>query len=534
MTPPKHEVSVVRGSAGAGTATGAVRNTGNVKACDVVVVITPDLGAAGLPSASGVSLACVVDGVACAASYTDSGAPASTCAVGDLATGVTSEAITCEVGLPSYLPNATAVKVPLVLNATCSNGCPYDAIALFPFVGSPASAVNGTVADPLSSRNELGRDGGLGKYCGAMQQDDERDSSAIPVHFVAAGILAAVTLARACLWRFYRPTQAAGPDVSCSCGGPARCGDSAALRGLAPLHVYVGLVAPFHAAAAVAQAATALAHCAVITAAVAVLLRVTNFGGTGPLAAVNSGYLWAVLLVVPGTVAAVAVRTPLHVLCTLRHIMDRRRLYLAACRRLGAAPKRPLPEFEFDAPASCKSVAPPPMPPVPRWDFGAACGTTRPQPCDFHVPALTGTPCDNSGASDPRKSSAPASDETAALCAVPPASKVESSGRRRVTPEFSAATHARVSCARTQAAAVALAVVVTAVAVAVAAVASSGWCPAAIRRYGVVAATALVVDCVALQVAWVGAVALWRWMTAVGDLSSIDHPPYPRHGAWST
>jgi hypothetical protein len=117
-------------------------------------------------------------------------------------------------------------------------------------------------------------------------------------------------------------------------------------------------------------------------------------------------------------------------------------------------------------------------------------------------------------------------------------SAFDSIGKRaRGTPAFSAATHTRMSCARTQAAAVGLAVAVAAVAVAVAAYASSGWCPAAVRRYGVVAAAALVVDCVALQTVWVGAVALWRWMTAPavhpGARSSVYHPPYPLHGAWA-
>jgi hypothetical protein len=293
----------------------------------------------------------------------------------------------------------------------------------------------------------------------------------------------------------------------------------------------------------------------------------------------------------------VAVRTPLHVLCTLRRVVDRRRLYLAACRRLGAVPKRAQPALEFDAPpagaaspaasssnagAAVRAQGLPPMPPVPRWDFGATCGPSRPprfdvvlRATDSDAGAIAAHAIDAPSAplmidgspdrSEPDTAAPPshglanatpaASEVVPGSVSDPPTSKgskstpapgdgIPSSGfdniekRARGAPAFSAATHTRVSCARTQAAAVGIAVVVAAAAVAVAAYASSGWCPAAVRRYGVVAAAALAVDCVALQVGWVGAVALWRWMTAPalppGEPTSVQHPPYPLHGAWSS
>jgi hypothetical protein len=313
-------------------------------------------------------------------------------------------------------------------------------------------------------------------------------------------------------------------------------------------------------------------------------------------------------------VAAVAVRTPLHVLCTLRRVVDRRRLYLAACRRLGAVPKRAQPALEFDAPpvaaaspaasssnagAAVRAQGLPPMPPVPRWDFGATCGPSRPPRTDVALRALAYTnpsagdvvvaaerldapsaPVMIDGAADDFQCTAPqvdapnpvapnvdSSDPNAAAmpaasgamprprgsasdpptwkgCKSAPSPIVPSSGfdsiekRARGAPAFSAATHTRVSCARTQVAAVGLAVTIGTAAIAVAAFASNGWCPAAVRRYGVVAAAALAVDCVALQVVWVGGVALWRWMTApaVGPdeaTTFVQHPPYPLHGAWS-
>jgi hypothetical protein len=238
------------------------------------------------------------------------------------------------------------------------------------------------------------------------------------------------------------------------------------------------------------------------------------------------------------------------------------------------------------------------MPPVPRWDFGATCGPSRPPRLDVTLRAHASTDSDASAGAAGQAIDAPSapvmidgtagdpdaqpdapspvapnldsSDANAAAISAasgavphrpsgpasdPPTSKgskstpapgdgVPSSGfdsiekRARGTPAFSAATHTRVSCARTQAAAVGLAIAAAAAAVAVAAIASNGWCPAAVRRYGVVAAAALAVDCVALQVVWVGAVALWRWMTApaVGPdeaTTFVQHPPYPLHGAWS-
>jgi hypothetical protein len=219
------------------------------------------------------------------------------------------------------------------------------------------------------------------------------------------------------------------------------------------------------------------------------------------------------------------------------------------------------------------------MPPVPRWDFGAACGPSRPPRSDValratdsdagaiaaHAIDAPSAPLMIDGSPDlaePDTAAPPshgltndfpaASDVMPGSASDPPTLKgskstpapvVPSSGfdsiekRARGTPALSAATHARVSCARTQAAAVGLAIAIAVAAVAVAAYASSGWCPAAVRRYGVVAAAALVVDCVALQTVWVGAVALWRWMTAPavhpGARSSVYHPPYPLHGAWA-
>jgi hypothetical protein len=458
-------------------------------------------------------------------------------------------------------------------------------------MGATSAATNGTTVEPLLSRSELGRGGALGVYCGGNAAEQNSLDNAVPVHFVVGGILAAATLVRAVLWRLHR-----GQSFTFIATSKCLAKRSAALRGLAPLHVYVGLLAPFHAAAAVVQAATALAHCTVVTAAVAVVLHVTSFGGTGPLSAVHAGFLWSVLLVVPGAVAAVAVRTPLHVLCTLRHVVDRRRLYLAACRRLGAAPKRPLPTLEFPAPVVASSTAAAdlvsssssggdavspagggrglaPVPPVPRWDYGAACGPSRPHRPNAGAGATSNT---SSGESDDSRKRLVVNaaglsplDETAngvanrctnesatIFAAMGPGPDASAGagmsmrcggGRGRGTPSFSAATHARVSCARTQMAALALAVAVAAAAVAVAAVASSGWCPAAMRRYGVLAAAALAVDCAALQVLWVSAVALWRWMTAPatatataeeGNASAASlvarHPPYPQHGAWSS
>jgi hypothetical protein len=276
-------------------------------------------------------------------------------------------------------------------------------------------------------------------------------------------------------------------------------------RGLVPLHAWAGVVAPFHLHTAVQQSVILCVQVVAIAAIGAAVMEAAGADSSeswqGPSAlGFSSVSLTVVVAICAPIAAAVAVRTPLHLLLMWHRIRDRRyyvksfeqgsqryaaRVHAAALwaalptHNERGAPSRFRPEDETrDAfsPAPAGAAATP---------SGSAAESHESHPSDAIIVAFN---------SDADKTALAAAHET------------NFSPRRTRLP--TRATHVRVSAETGRAFAFALTVAVAAIAGGF--VTTKGWCAAAQRRYNVALVAALVVDALVVSPLWIGAVYAYR------------------------
>jgi hypothetical protein len=110
---------------------------------------------------------------------------------------------------------------------------------------------------------------------------------------------------------------------------------------------------------------------------------------------------------------------------------------------------------------------------------------------------------------------------------------------RRPSLKASAATLRRVLCYRWHAAAMAYAALLVVGTTVVVAILAATWCRADHIAFAASLGTAIAVDAIVMQVLWVGAVCLYRWVRSDDDAAAAEgrepttyHEPYPAHRAW--
>jgi hypothetical protein len=199
--------------------------------------------------------------------------------------------------------------------------------------------------------------------------------------------------------------------------------------------------------------------------------------------------------------AAVAVRTPLHLLLMWHRIRDRRRYYVKSF-----APRSERYAARVHAAALWTAL--------PSRNERGASARFRPEDDlpDTSPAAAAATIPSGSTAGHESNPDAVVTASYADKTALVAASELNFSPRRTRPPTH--ATHVRVSAEKGRAFAFAFAFIVAVVAIAGGFIATKGWCAAAQRRYNVALVVALVVDALVVSPLWVGAVYAYRVLMA--------------------
>jgi hypothetical protein len=533
----------------------------------VVVDVELDTTAGGTRYGPSPKTSCVVQpgNVPCVAVYSTGYGPAK-CALPDVAATAEVFTIACSFSLPSYSASTLGVT-PIVFNASCPKcGAPVSGNTTFSHSADSSAVTGAPDGGAVSSRGRVASSG-----TAFTASCDGDAAAAIAVFPITVIICAAAVIVRgvwfAVVLRRSSSEQRSSDNVSSAGSSGDRSGTlgtagkgghsgfwfglrrvtsaSAAVvqaptvsvrHGLVPLHAWAGLVLPFHSHTAVQQVAifaTQIVAAGAITAGVMEAAGV-NDGGAGALG--TSPFTLTVIVAIGAPfVAAVAVRTPLHLLLMWHRIRDRRRYYVksfdapserdaartqaAALWTPRAAPRRPL-----DATSGCNEIGSftvagfPASMPAPEADGllhaphsdGSAGGSAAPAPSAPAADASCGTATE--GSDSQRHAQWRMQRRAAMLAAVP-----------------THATHVRVSAYRSTAAAMGLALVLFVAAAVGGVLATRDWCAAAQARYNTAFAAVLGVDFLVVSPLWVALLYLYRWVMA--EPRVVAHSPRGARGS---
>jgi hypothetical protein len=315
----------------------------------IVVDVELDTTAGGTRYGPSPKTSCVVQpgNIPCVAVYSTGYGPAK-CALPDVAATTEVFTIACSFSLPAY-PASTLGATPIVFNASCSKcGAPVSGNTTFSHSADSSAVTGAPDGGAVSSRSRVASNGA------AFTASCDGDAAAAVAVFPITVIVCVVVVIARGVWfavvsrRSSETTIKRADDGSDSTGnsnrkdfqfGQRRLSSASAAvvqaptvsvrHGLVPLHAWAGLVLPFHSHTAMQQAAvfaTQIVASGAVTAGVMEAAGVNDAGagalGTSPLT------LTVIVAVGAPIIAAVAVRTPLHLLLMWHRIRDRRRYYV--------------------------------------------------------------------------------------------------------------------------------------------------------------------------------------------------------------